>query len=128
MQAWQIWNQRNWVVYGRKFHDLGWLITQARELLEDFRTVQDQMGTDSARQQPCDTWQPPPQSVFKLNFDAAIFSGLNRSEFGAIIRNEEGEVMVAMAAKGPKYLAVWRLNYLLVGKRLSLQWMQVSQN
>ena len=32
VQAWQIWNQRNWVVYGRKFHDLGWLITQAREL------------------------------------------------------------------------------------------------
>ena len=64
VQAWQIWNQRNQVVYGGKFHDPGWLITQARELLEDFRTVQDQMGTDSARQQPCDTWQPPPQSVF----------------------------------------------------------------
>ena len=68
----------------------------------DFWTVQDQMGTDSARQQPCDTWQLPPQLVFKLNFDAAIFSGLNRSGFGAIIRNEEREVMAAMAAKGPK--------------------------
>ena len=128
VQAWQIWNQRNRVVYGGKFHDPGWLITRARELLEDFRNVQDQMGTNSARQQAYDTWQPLPQSVFKLNFDAAIFSGLNRSRFGAIICNEKGEVMVAMAAKGPKYLAVWRLNYLLVGKRLSLQWMQVSQN
>ena len=78
------------------------MITRARELLEDFRTAQDQMGTDSTRQQPCDTWQPPPQSVFKHNFDAAIFSSLNRSEFGAIIHNEEGEVMAAMAAKGPE--------------------------
>ena len=26
VQAWQIWNQRNWVVHGRKLHDLGWLI------------------------------------------------------------------------------------------------------
>ena len=60
------------------------------------------MGTDSVRQQPCDTWQPPPQLVFKLNFNAAIFSGLNRSGFGAIIRNEEGEVMAAMVAKGPE--------------------------
>ena len=102
VQAWQIWNKRNGVVYGGKFHDPGWLITQARELLEDFRTAQDQMGTDLARQQPCDTWQPPPQSVFKLNFDVAIFSGLNRFGFGAIIRNEEGEVVAAMAAKGPE--------------------------
>ena len=49
MQAWQIWNQRNRVVYGGKFHDPGWLITRARELLEDFRTAQDQMRTESAR-------------------------------------------------------------------------------
>ena len=26
VQAWQIWNQRNWVVHGGKLHDLGWLI------------------------------------------------------------------------------------------------------
>ena len=84
----------------REFHDPGWLITLARELLEDFRTAQDQMRTESARQQARDTWQPPPQSVFKLNFDAAVFSGLNRSSFGAIIRNEKGEVMATMAAKG----------------------------
>ena len=62
--------------------------------------MQDQMGTDLARQQPRDTLQPPPQSIFKLNFDAAIFSSLNRSRFGAIIHNEEGEVMAAMATKG----------------------------
>ena len=49
VQAWQIWNQRNWVVYGGKFHDPGWLITRARELLEDFRTAQDQMRTESAK-------------------------------------------------------------------------------
>ena len=49
VQAWQIWNQRNRVVYGGKFHDPGWLITRARELLEDFRTAQYQMRTESAK-------------------------------------------------------------------------------
>ena len=36
VQAWLIWNQRNWVVHGGKFHDPGWLINRARELLEEF--------------------------------------------------------------------------------------------
>ena len=40
--------------------------------------------------------------IFKLNFDASLFSALNSLGFGAVIRNEKGEVMVAMAAKGPE--------------------------
>ena len=60
------------------------------------------MRTESVRQLARDTWQPPLKSVFKLNFDAAVFSSLNRSGFGAIICNEKGEVMAAMVAKGPE--------------------------
>ena len=80
------------------------MITRARELLEDFRTAQDQMRTETAMQPTRDTWQPLPQSVFKLNFDVAVFSCLNSSGFGAVIRNDKGEVMAAMAAKGPAVL------------------------
>jgi len=39
--------------------------------------------------------------VFKVNFDAAVFSELNCSGFGAIIRNDRGEVMAAMSIKRP---------------------------
>ncbi|XP_050241407.1 uncharacterized protein LOC126690344 [Quercus robur] len=46
-------------------------------------------------------WKPPPDPVFKLNFDVAIFSELNVSGVGVIIRNCKGEVMAAMTAKGP---------------------------
>ena len=49
-----------------------------------------------------DIWQPPPQSECKLNFDVAVFSGLDRSGYGVIIRNDNGEVMAAMTASGPK--------------------------
>ncbi|XP_075658885.1 uncharacterized protein LOC142628727 [Castanea sativa] len=45
--------------------------------------------------------KPPPSSVYKLNFDAAVFSDLDRTGVGAIIRDEHGQVMAAMTASGP---------------------------
>ena len=47
------------------------------------------------------SWQPPPQSVYKLNYDATVFMDNTSSGFGAVIRNSRGEVMAAMTAKGP---------------------------
>uniref|UniRef100_A0A7N2M257 RNase H type-1 domain-containing protein n=1 Tax=Quercus lobata TaxID=97700 RepID=A0A7N2M257_QUELO len=45
-------------------------------------------------------WQPPPPDVYKLNFDAAIFSDLKCSGFGAIIRNTTGEVVSIRVERG----------------------------
>lgn len=45
--------------------------------------------------------RPPPANHFKLNFYAAIFKDEETSGFGAIIRNESGEVMAALSGKGP---------------------------
>ena len=52
-------------------------------------------------QQQSDVWQPPHSDHYKLNFDAAIFTDVGCSGVGAIIRNERGEVMAALSAKGP---------------------------
>ena len=46
-------------------------------------------------------WQPPSPDVYKLNFDAALFSRMNRTSIGTIIRNDKGEVMAAMSVVGP---------------------------
>ena len=46
-------------------------------------------------------WIPPPQDVYKLNYDAAVFKDPASSGFGAVIRNFFGEVMVAMTVKDP---------------------------
>ncbi|XP_075669656.1 uncharacterized protein LOC142639346 [Castanea sativa] len=46
-------------------------------------------------------WRPPDQSWLKLNSDAALFKEHNYSGFGVVIRNNQGEVMAAMATKGP---------------------------
>lgn len=47
------------------------------------------------------TWQPPLGLSYKLNFDVAVFTDTSSSGFRAIIRNNKGEVMAAMSAKGP---------------------------
>ena len=39
--------------------------------------------------------------MYKLNYDAALFSDLGRTRFGAAIWNEKGEVMAAMTTCGP---------------------------
>ena len=55
VQAWLIWNQRNRVVHGGKFHDSSWLNNRAREFLEEFRTTSDLMELAHKRQPTRDT-------------------------------------------------------------------------
>ncbi|XP_065638358.1 uncharacterized protein LOC136071233 [Quercus suber] len=38
--------------------------------------------------------------MYKLNFNAAVFANRETSGVGAVIRNEKGEVMAALSAKG----------------------------
>ncbi|XP_075636839.1 uncharacterized protein LOC142609091 [Castanea sativa] len=80
------------------------LIWRAVEYLEEFKQVQVHL-TIPPSQAEGNVWRPPSQSLFKLNFDAEIFRESNSSGFGAVIRNEQGEVMAAMAAKGPLMLS-----------------------
>ena len=75
---------------------------QATKFLEEFQTASVLMGPLQGEHASQDIWQPPPPSIFKLNFDAALFSALNSSGFGVVIWNEKGEVMVVMVAKGPE--------------------------
>lgn len=51
--------------------------------------------------QPRGSWSRPSGLLCKLNFDAAVFEGINASGFGAIVRNDKGEVMAAISARGP---------------------------
>ena len=38
--------------------------------------------------------------MYKLNFDAALYADLSTSGVGVIIRNDRGQVMVALLSKG----------------------------
>lgn len=87
-------------MHGRQIKDPRWLKKRAMSYLDEYKKSQDHLSipiTTPSR----DFWQPPPSSVYKLNFDSAIFFNLKCFGFGAIIRNAEGQVMAAMSIKGP---------------------------
>nr|XP_023907664.1 uncharacterized protein LOC112019374 [Quercus suber] len=115
VQAWLIWNQRNTVIHGRKLKVPCWLNKKVLHYLGEFQQTQEQLSTP-VRQSSVNVWHPPPASIFKLDFNPAIFADLNSSGFGVIIRNERDEVMAAMSVKGPpvndgeeaKILACWK--------------------
>ena len=89
------------MVYGGKLKDPRWLNKRAKEFLEDFHHALGQLRIPAIC--PSDNvWHPPPESAFKLNFDVVIFSELNCSRVGAMIRNERGEVMATMSVRGPQ--------------------------
>ena len=94
-------------MHGGKFLEPSWLNKRAVELLEEFQWSQESLQVDAVHdvarqvlQNDGTSWQPPPQSVYKLNYDAAVFVDNTSSGFGAMIRNLRGEVMAAMTAKG----------------------------
>ena len=62
----------------------------ATEFLEEFKHAQVSLDNRMKEQAMGDTWQPPSSMEYKLNFDAAIFSGLEKSGIGAIIGNDKG--------------------------------------
>ena len=84
-QAWIIWNQRNCVVHGGKLKDPSSLTKRVEEFVDEFKQAQDHLAVLTRQQLSGDVWQPPSSAEYKLNFDAAIFSGLDRSGYGAII-------------------------------------------
>ncbi|XP_065621034.1 uncharacterized protein LOC136063918 [Quercus suber] len=101
VQSWLIWNQRNRVVHGGQMMDPRGLNKRALDYLDEYKKSQVQLAAIPVMAPARISWKPPPTSTYKLNFDAAIFPDLNCSRFGAIIRNEEGEVMAGMSVKGP---------------------------
>ena len=71
-------------MHGGKLKDLGWLNKHATKYLEEFKQAQENLAIPM-RQSDGSVWRPPSQSLFKLNFDAAIFKEHNSSGFSVVI-------------------------------------------
>ena len=102
VQCWLIWNQGNCVLYGGQLKHPTSFNKRADEFLEKFKQAQVSLDSSLREQTMGDAWQLPPSMEYKLNFDVAIFSSLEKSGIGTIIRNDKGEVMAGMFAIGSK--------------------------
>ena len=88
------------LLHGGKAQDLSRITTQATDLIEEFKASRDQLAIHASRE-AVQSWCPPPGTLFKLNFDAAVFMDTESSGFGAVIRNNMGEAMAVLSTKGP---------------------------
>lgn len=74
---------------------------RARDFVEEYRQAQAHLSLPIPNTRNQQMWSPPPRCCFKLNFDAAVFNDINALGFGAVIRNDMGEVMVSPSTRGP---------------------------
>jgi len=100
VQAWIIWNQQNGILHGKQLQPPKVLIKRAQDFMAEFQRANVQLSASATLPSPS-RWRPPPVDRFKLNFGTLIFQEGGASSVGAIIRNDIGEVMAALSAKGP---------------------------
>ena len=87
------------MLHGGKLQDPSPLVQRVADFLKEFREAQVQLVTSTSVSR-VSKWRPPAANGFKLNFNVAIFQDIHASGFGAVIRNESGEVMASISTEG----------------------------
>ena len=112
VQCWLIWNQRNTVVRGGKLQDPTQLNIRARDYLEEFKEAKNQLAIP-AHAMPSQSWRPPYGSVYKLNFDVAVFTQIGASGCGVVVRNEMGLEHLQRFGYPALLAIIWRMRCIM---------------
>nr|POE65828.1 putative ribonuclease h protein [Quercus suber] len=95
--VWTIWNQRNQIRHHVPSCSTDQIAQVALEKLNEFHYVLPQPLP--ALPQSKVAWKPPPSSIFKLNFDGAIFKSENKSGVGVVIRGCRGHMIASLTPR-----------------------------
>lgn len=98
MVAKRIWIRRNEVVHSGCFTHPNVVAMQAKEQLQDFRTLNE--AQQEVIRQPLSSlarWEAPPPELFKVNWNVAFSQGDKQMGVGVIIRDSKGEVIAALS-------------------------------
>ncbi|KAL5784931.1 hypothetical protein ACOSQ2_007323 [Xanthoceras sorbifolium] len=99
MILWGVWSERNDVSHSKCPRFSAVLVSWSLSLLREFQGSQKVFGSplQSPRQSCSASWSPPPAGSLKLNTDAAVKSGFSVMGSGAVVRDDQGKVVAALA-------------------------------
>ena len=113
-----IWTRRNKLHLGESVPDLRLLHSMARDALQEFHHAHTPAPSPT-HTRSLTKWEPPPLDWVKINFDGAIFQAKGEAGLGAIIRNNHGLVMAALAQVIPLPTSVEMVEVLAARRALS---------
>ena len=97
MVAWALWSNRNERRNGEVMKNATRIGSDALENLAEYQECVAEPV--QRRDVQLEFWKPPPKGVFKLNVDGAVFADQRAASVGALIRDEEGNVIGALSKK-----------------------------
>nr|XP_023888394.1 uncharacterized protein LOC112000487 [Quercus suber] len=96
--AWCLWQWRNILWEHQPTWPLLDVGQRARNLVEEFLEVQKQALKPNINH-PLVRWTPPPKTIFKANFDAAVFEHLGLARLVVVFRDSGGNIIAALSLK-----------------------------
>ncbi|KAH9761875.1 putative reverse transcriptase/RNA-dependent DNA polymerase [Citrus sinensis] len=101
---WEVWHARNKLIFeGKRVNPMS-LIAKAQAAVEAYQRVhgKEQTSKRSEDVSKQDQWCPPPVGFYKVNVDAAVHTEQQLTGLGVVIRNPQGQIIVA-AIKSTKF-------------------------
>ncbi|KAK9994865.1 hypothetical protein SO802_024568 [Lithocarpus litseifolius] len=91
---------KNSVIHGGVLQDPSRLVKRAKDFLEEYRGTRELLAVQHTTTL-VQNWEPLVGLNYKVNFDAAVFAEEEASGVGVVVRNDKGEAMASLSAKGP---------------------------
>ncbi|KAK9991098.1 hypothetical protein SO802_026083 [Lithocarpus litseifolius] len=91
--AWSIWAKRNASRLDLNYLPYSRIYSDAMERLQEFQSAKRSMPDAEPIPPPTVHWSPPPQALYKANFDGAIFQDIHSASIGVVIKVGSGEII-----------------------------------
>ena len=116
MIAWTLWFRRNKSSFSPPRIPLEQVLQHAYDGLQEYRSANQPARQQRPRQGV--RWSASQAGFYKINFDGALFSTLDRASIGVIIRDCSGLVMASLSQQIPLPLTALETKTLVVARAL----------
>ena len=121
MTVWGIWHQRNQVCLRIPCCNTNQVAPQAKEKLAKYKAAIPSGPPRMPRQK--EAWKPPPNpSLFKINFDGAVFTKERKSGIGVVIHDHQGQVIASLSQQISQAYLPLKVEVLAAARALEFGW------